>query len=91
MTLTFPALFPGVSVISTGLDLWFYASGRPRCASLQMMNLYWKESASLFTCGSGMLRHGSPPNLHNLAKCHLKRIVLISRYQTWQTVLSRWS
>ena len=29
--------------------------------------------------GSGMLRHGSPHNLHNLAKPHLKRIVLISR------------
>ena len=31
---------------------------------------------------SGMLRHGSPPNLHNLAKWHLKRIVLISRHET---------
>ena len=52
MKLTFPTLFPGVSVKSTGSDLCFYASGRPRCASLQMMKLYWKESASLFTCGN---------------------------------------
>ena len=37
-----------------------------------------------------MLRHGSPPNLQNLAKWHLKRIVLISRHETWQTVLARW-
>ena len=28
------------------------------------------------------LRHGSPHNLHNLAKWHLKRIVLISRHET---------
>ena len=39
---------------------------------------------------SGMLRHGLPDNLHNLAKWHLKdhlkRIVLISRHGTWQTV-----
>ena len=52
MKLTFPALFPGVSVISTGFDLWFYASGRPRRPSLQIMNFYWKESVSLFTCGN---------------------------------------
>ena len=38
---------------------------------------------------SGMLKHGSPHNLHNLAKWHLKRIVLISRHETWQTVLAR--
>ena len=38
----------------------------------------------------GMLRHGSPHNVHNLAKWHLKRIVLISRHETWQTVLARW-
>ena len=38
---------------------------------------------------SGMLRHGLPDNLHNLAKWHLKRIVLISRHETWQTVLAR--
>ena len=39
-----------------------------------------------------MLRHGhgSPHNLHNLIKWHLKRIVLISRHETWQTVLARW-
>ena len=37
-----------------------------------------------------VLRHGSPHNLHNLAKWHLKRIVLISRRETWQTVLVRW-
>ena len=30
---------------------------------------------------SGMLRHGSPHNLHNLTKWHLKRIVLISRHE----------
>ena len=39
---------------------------------------------------SGMLGHESPPNLNNLAKWHLKRIVLISRHETWQTVLARW-
>ena len=40
---------------------------------------------------SGMLKHGSPRhNLHNLAKWHLKRIVLISHYETWQTVWARW-
>ena len=38
---------------------------------------------------SGMLRHGSPHNLRNLATWHLKRIVLISRHETWQTVLAR--
>ena len=37
----------------------------------------------------GMLRQWSPHNLHNLAKWHLKRIVLISRHETWQTVLAR--
>ena len=35
-----------------------------------------------------LLRHGSPLNLHNLAKRHLKRIVLIIRHETWQTVLA---
>ena len=39
---------------------------------------------------SGMLRHVSLHNLHNLAKWHLKRIVLISRHETWQTVSARW-
>ena len=34
-----------------------------------------------------MLKRGSPHNLHNLAKGYLKRIVLISRHETWQTVL----
>ena len=43
-----------------------------------------------YYCNSGLLRHGSPPNLHNLAKWHLKRIVLISRHETWQTVLAQW-
>ena len=41
------------------------------------------------TTSHGMLRDGSPPNLHNLAKWHLKRIVLISRHETLQTVLAR--
>ena len=45
----------------------------------------WDESIV-----SGMLRHGSPPNLHNLAKWDLKRIALVSRHETWQTVLARW-
>ena len=39
---------------------------------------------------SGMLRHGSTPNLHNLAKWHLQGIVLISRHETWKTGLARW-
>ena len=38
---------------------------------------------------SGMLRHGSPHNLHNLATWHLKPLVSISRHETWQTVLAR--
>ena len=33
-----------------------------------------------------MLRRGSSYNLHNLATWHLKRIVWISRHETWQTV-----
>ena len=37
-----------------------------------------------------MLRHASPYNLHNLTKWHLKRIVLISRRETWQTGLAQW-
>ena len=45
--------------------------------------------SSLLT-NSGMLRHGSPHNLRNLAKWHLKRIVLINRHETWQTVLAQW-
>ena len=44
----------------------------------------------IHSTSSGMLRHASPLNLHNLAKWHLKRIVLISRHETWQTVLARW-
>ena len=36
-----------------------------------------------------MLRHESPHNLHNLARWHLKRTVLISCHETWQTVLAR--
>ena len=43
-----------------------------------------------FSKFSGMLRHGSPHNLHNLTKWHLKRVVLISRHETWQAVLARW-
>ena len=43
----------------------------------------------IHSTSSGMLRHASPLNLHNLAKWHLKRIVLISRHETWQTVLAR--
>ena len=48
---------------------------------LNVMNLICKDYIS-----SGMLRHGLPHNLHNLAKWHLKRIVLISRHETWQTI-----
>ena len=44
----------------------------------------------LVVLNSGMLWHGSPHILHNLEKWHLKRIVLISRHETWQTVVARW-
>ena len=38
-----------------------------------------------------LLRHiKTPHNLHNLAKWHLKRIVLISRHETRQNVLAWW-
>ena len=47
------------------------------------------NKASFVTC-SGILRYGSPPNLHDLEKWHLKRIVLISGHETWQTALARW-
>ena len=40
---------------------------------------------------SGMLGHRPPYNVHNLAKWHLKRTVLISRHETWPAVLARWS
>ena len=60
---------------------------------------YAKEERFLFfepcrtlvdICMELLLKHGSLPNLHNLAKWHLKWIVLISRHETWQTVLARW-
>ena len=54
------------------------------------VNCYVSGLITLCASISGMLRHGSPPNLHNLLKWHLKRTVLISRHETWQTVLVRW-
>ena len=48
----------------------------------------YEQNSTISINSSGMLRQGSPPNLHILAKLHLKRIVLISRNETWQTVLA---
>ena len=45
---------------------------------------FLRKTALLAQACSGM-----GPNLHNLAKWHLKRTVLISRHETWQTVLPR--
>ena len=71
------------------------------CVKIFIMNWYISKSYTTTKNGfgrqyterrqlySGMLKHGSPHNLHNLAKWHLKRIVLISHYETWQTVWAR--
>ena len=71
------------------------------CVKVFIMNWYISKSYTTTKNGfgrqyteqrqlySGMLKHGSPHDLHNLAKWHLKRIVLISHYETWQTVWAR--
>ena len=53
------------NIVKVGLFLFIYLF----FLILITTNLVWSNS--------GMLRHESPPNLHNLAKWHLKRVVLI--------------
>ena len=73
----------------TAATVWNW-SGKTLSPGALVAVLYFSSCFIFPPVYSGMLRHGSPSNLHNLAKWHLKRIVLISRHETWQEVLARW-
>ena len=73
----------------TAATVWNW-SGKTLSPGALVAVLYFSSCLIFPPVYSGMLRHGSPSNLHNLAKWHLKRIVLISRHETWQEVLPRW-
>ena len=97
--MTFNLLVKVALLLDEGLELfitvivitcWFQIQHWFSNLSTSTVRRYFDQSILTLVPFSGMLRHGSPPNLHNLAKWYLKRIGLISRHEIWQTVLAWW-